>query len=470
MEFEKAEADLSLAKSELDAAYKTLTDSQKDFDDGTKSLEEGQAEIDDGLKEYKDGMIKAEEGFTEVEEELKDAKLEIKDAKKEVAGLEEPTTYVFDRSHNSGYSSFDNDSAIVAGVAKVLPIFFFLVAALVCSSTMSRMVDEQRTQIGTLKALGYSNRNITYKYVFYAGSAALFGCIIGYYLGSKFFPIAIWTAYGMLYDFAPLVYVFNIKLALISLAVSLLCSAGVTYFTCKNELLQAPAQLIRPKSPKAGKRILLERIPAIWKHIGFLRKVSIRNIFRYKKRLLMTVMGIAGCTALILAALGIKDSIGNIANYQFDNIMTYDYEVYYLDEQDKDNKEKYTDLLSENIFVTKETFELLKDNKTKTFNLISTDDESITNIINFHYKGEAVSYPKDGEVLLNQKLAEQVGGSIGKTVTIKISDTKNIEATVGGVFENHIDNFMFMTDNTYKMLFNKEAKHLNSFAQVEKKI
>lgn len=466
LEFEKAEADLKTAKSELNDAYKTLTYSQKEIDEGKKSLKKGQTELDNGFIEYENGKVEAEEEFAEVEKELEDARLEIKDGKKEVASLEEPTTYIFDRSHNSGYSSFDNDSAIVAGIAKVLPIFFFFVAALVCSSTMSRMVDEQRTQIGTLKALGYSNRSITYKYVFYAGSAALFACVIGYYLGSKFFPVAIWTAYGMLYDFSNLVYVFDIKLALISLVVSLLCSAGVTYLTCKNELLQAPAQLIRPKSPKAGKRILLERIPAIWKHISFLRKVSIRNIFRYKKRLLMTVMGIAGCTALILAALGIKDSISNIADYQFDDIMTYDYEIYYVDEQNKDKKEKYTDLLSENVFVTKETFELLKENKAKTFYLIATDDKSITNIINFHYKGQAVSYPKDGEVLLSQKLAEQAAASIGDTVTIKISDSKNVEAVVGGIFENYIDNFMYMTDNTYKMLFNEEAKPLNSFAKV----
>lgn len=469
LEFEKAETDLNSAKSELDEAYETLTDSQKEYDNGKKSLEDGQEEIDDGLKEYEEGRIKAQDEFAEAEEELKSAQLEIEDAKKKVADLEAPTTYIFDRSHNSGYSSFDNDSAVVAGVAKVLPIFFFLVAALVCSSTMSRMVDEQRTQIGTLKALGYSNKNITYKYVFYAGSAALAGCIIGYFLGTKFFPMAIWIAYGMLYNFAPLVFVFDINLALISLVVSLLCSSGVTYLTCKNELLQAPAQLIRPKSPKPGKRILLERIPAIWKNISFLRKVSIRNIFRYKKRLLMTIMGIAGCTALILAALGIKDSIGNIANYQFDDIMTYDYEIYYLDELDKDDKKKHEDLLSENIFVTKETFELVKDNKTKTFNLISTDDESISNIINFHYNGEVLSYPKDGEVLLSQKLAEEAGVSICDTVTIKISDTKNVDATIGGIFENYIDNYMYMTDNTYKMLFNEEAEHLNSFAKVGEK-
>lgn len=473
LEFEKAQKELNLAKSELDTAYKTLSDSQKEFDDGKKSLREGQAELNDGFKEYEDGKLDAKKEFTKAEKELEDASLEINDAKKEVADVEFPTTYMFDRSHNSGYSSFDNDSAIVAGIAKVLPIFFFLVAALVCSSTMSRMVDEQRTQIGTLKALGYSDRKIINKYVLYAASSALFACGIGYYLGTKYFPIAIWKAYGILYDFAPLVFIVDIKLIIFSLVLSLLCSAGATYLTCKNELLKVPAALIRPKSPKAGKRIFLERIPAIWKQISFLPKVSIRNIFRYKKRLLMTVMGIAGCTALIVAALGIKDSIGNIANYQFDDIMTYDFEIYYSDDlQDKDKKayqEKYGDLISENVFLTKETFELVKGNQTKTFNLIATDDKSITNIINFNYEGGTVSYPKDGEVLLSHSLAEHADVSIGDTVTIKISDTKNVEALVGGIFENHIDNYMFMSDTTYKMLLNEEAKHLNSFAKVNEK-
>lgn len=473
LEFEKAQKELNLAKSELDTAYKTLSDSQKEIDDGKKSLKEGQDELNDGFKEYEDGKLKAQEEFAEAEKELGYASLEINDAKKEVADLEFPTTYIFDRSHNLGYSSFDNDSAIVAGIAKVLPIFFFLVAALVCSSTMSRMVDEQRTQIGTLKALGYSDGKIINKYVFYAASSALFGCGIGYYLGTKFFPMAIWVAYGMLYDFSPIVFIVDIKLIIISLVLSLLSSAGVTYLTCKGELLEAAAGLIRPKSPKAGQRIILERIPVIWKKVSFLRKVSIRNIFRYKKRLLMTVMGIAGCTALIVAALGIKDSISNIANYQYGNIMTYDLEIYYSDDlEDKDEKdyqEKYADLISENVFLTKETFELVKGNQTKTFNLIATDDKSITNITNFYYKGETVSYPKDGEVLLSHQLAEQAGASIGDTVTIKISDTKNVEALVGGIFENHIDNFMYMTDNTYKMLLNEEAKHLNSFAKVNEK-
>ena len=467
-EFVKAEKELAKAKEELDSALDMLNSSQRELEDGKRALEEGKAELRDGFAEYEEGKAEALESFAEAEEELADARIKIDDAKKEIADLKHPETFVFDRSHNTGYSSFDDDSSIVAGIAKVLPIFFFLVAGLVCSTTMARMVDEQRTQIGTLKALGFSDMKITNKYVSYSASAAILGCIIGYILGTKYFPMAIWVAYGMLYNFAPLEFVFDPYLAIIALVVSLLCSAGVTFATCKNELIKPPAELIRPKAPKAGKRIFLERIPAIWNRIGFLRKVAIRNIFRFKKRLLMTVMGVAGCTALIIAALGIEDSIGNIANYQFDDIMNYDYEIYYQEEVTKEAKEdfneKYADILADNVFIVKETFEIMKGNQTKSFTLIASDDEKLTKLIDFHLEDEKVPFPKDGEVLLSHKLAKDAGVGIGDTVKIKISDTENVDAVIGGIFENYINNYMYMSEATYKTLFDKELKYLNSFA------
>lgn len=467
-EFAKAEKELENAKTELDAAFNKLESARIELEDGKAALAEGKAELDDGFAEYEDGKKEADEAFAEAEEELEDARVKIDDAKKEIADLKTPNTFIFDRSHNSGYSSFDNDSSIVAGIAKVLPIFFFFVAALVCSTTMARMVDEQRTQIGTLKALGFSDRKITNKYVSYSASAAIFGCLLGYTLGTKYFPMAIWVAYGMLYDFAPLEFIFSPYLAIISLVVSLVCSAGVTFITCKNELIQPPAELIRPKAPKPGKRILLERIPAIWNRLGFLRKVAIRNIFRFKKRLLMTVMGVAGCTALIIAALGIEDSVGNIANYQFDDIMNYDYELYFSEglssEDINDFNEKYSDILSDNIFIAKETFEIIKDNQSKSFNLIASQNENISNLIDFHMEGEKVAFPEDGQVLLSHKLASEFGVKVGDRVKIKISDTENVDAIVGGIFENYINHYMYMSENTYQTLFSKEAKYLNSYA------
>ena len=216
------------------------------------------------------------------------------------------------RDKNIGYASFESDSDIVEGIANVFPIFFFLVAALVCITTMTRMVEEQRTQIGILKALGYSEGTIMGKYLFYSGSAAMLGCGIGFLLGSYIFPTVIWTAYRIMYRLGDFHVILDWKLGVISLVVSILCSMGTTIATCRYELTSVAAELMRPKAPKSGKRIILERIPFLWNHMKFLLKVSARNIFRYKQRFYMMVFGIGGCTALLLTGFGVKDSISSI--------------------------------------------------------------------------------------------------------------------------------------------------------------
>ena len=225
-----------------------------------------------------------------------------------------PDVYVLDRNTNIGYASFDNDSAIVNGIANVFPIFFFLVAALVCITTMNRMVEEQRTQIGVLKALGYSE-GVIMKYLFYSGSDCRAGMSARIFGGSIIFPFVIWQSYAIMYTMGDILFVFDKKLALISMAASMLCSMGTTYFSCRYELASVPAQLMRPKAPKAGKRILLEYIPILWNQLSFLVKVSIRNVLRYKKRFFMMVVGISGCTALLVTGFGVKDSIADVDGY-----------------------------------------------------------------------------------------------------------------------------------------------------------
>ncbi len=257
--------------------------------------------------------------------------------------------------------SFENDSKIVQGVAKIFPWFFFLVAALVCMTTMTRMVDDQRTLIGTYKALGFSNARIIWKYVSYSGSSALLGTICGFFLGSWLFPQAIWTAYGILYGFADLPYVINWGIGAVALAVALLCSAGATFLACRSDLKEMPAELIRPRTPKSGKRVLLERVPFIWKHLSFLHKVTIRNIFRYKKRLIMMVLGIGGCTALILTGFGLKDSISGLTRDEFGTIMTYDMSIFVSSDMTEDERrdfcEENSDILSTCVFVCGDTIE-----------------------------------------------------------------------------------------------------------------
>lgn len=465
----EAEQELKDARAKLDSGKREIEEGKQEIKDGWIALEEGKIEYKEGLLEYEDGKREAEEGFAEAEEELSDARIKISDAKKEVDDIPEPKTFVLNRNYNSGYANFDSDSSIVDGIAKILPMFFFLVAALVCSTTMTRMVDEQRTQIGTLKALGYSDGAITRKYMFYSGSAALIGSVVGYILGTKFFPMAIWKAYGMMYGFAPIEYVFDIKLAIICLFISLLCSAGVTFISCKSELLKMPASLIRPKAPKAGKRVLLEKIPLVWKKVSFLHKVSIRNIFRYKRRFLMTVIGIAGCTSLIVAALGIRDSIKNIANDQFGTIMTYDYDISFSEALDKDDRESFVDSykedLSECVFVTTDEVEVVDEDVLKKASVVTTDDPHISNIIGLYLDGETIPYPSFDKVVVSNKLADELGIDTGGFITFNISPTETVNVEVSGIFENYVGNYMFMTGETYKVLFGENPEYNNAYAK-----
>ena len=471
-QFADAEAQLKDAKIELDNAKKEIENGKQEIGDGWQAIEEGRSNYEDGLKEYQDGRKEADESFAEAEEELADARKELDDAWKEVYDIPEAKTFVLNRNHNMGYGTFKNDSAIVDGIAKVLPLFFYLVAVLICSNTMSRMVDEQRTQIGTLKALGYSDRAVIMKYISYSGSAALIGWIIGFFIGTKFFPMAIWKAYGMMYSMSTIGYAFDGKLALISLLVSILSSAGVTYLSCKSELKQMPAHLIRPKAPQAGKRVFLERITFIWSRVGFLHKVAIRNIIRYKKRFFMIILGVSGCTALIVAAMGISDSIRNIANDQFDDIMVYDYNISFIEEQDIEDREgftnKYEDDLSEVVFVITDEVEVVKESTIKKASLVATDNPNITNMIKMNYDDEVVAYPRDGQVAINDMLAKDFNVKAGDIIKIKISEIETVDIEVGGIFENYVSNYLFMTEATYEEAFGHEASYNNAYARTDK--
>jgi putative ABC transport system permease protein len=466
--FEEAYKQLAAAKESLNKAKVQIENNKEEIASGWEAIKEAKAEYEKGLKEYKEGKEEAHKSFAEAKEEFKKVEEEIDKGWKEVEDIPTAKVYMLNRNQNMGYASFENDSAIVDGVAKVLPIFFFLVAALVCLTTMTRMVDEQRTQIGTLKALGYSDAAISGKYVAYSGSAAIVGSVLGYFLGTKYFPMAIWKAYGMLYGFSSIEYVFDLKLALFSLAVALICSAGVTYISCKSELLMMPAQLIRPKAPKAGKRVLLEYIPFIWKRVGFLHKVSIRNILRYKRRFFMTILGIAGCTSLVVAAMGISNSIRNIVNDQFDTIMKYDYNISFTEAFNKEERknfiEKNSDILSECVFILSDEIEVVDDNKIKKATVVATDDPNITNIIGLHMDSKTLPYPKDGKATISDRLAEEFKLKPGDTITIKINEVDTTDIEIGSIFENYVGNYLLMTGQTYKALFNKEVQYKNAYA------
>lgn len=413
---------------------------------------DGKAEYEDGLKDYEDGK-------KEFDEQISDAEQKIADAKQELADLKKPELYVLTRDTNAGYVSFESDSTIVEKLSGLFPIFFFLIAALVCSTTMTRMIDDERTQIGTLRALGYSRGSILAKYLLYSGSAAALGCVIGYFAGGYVFPFVIWTAYGMLYSIPGFVILYDPVLFVIALAASLLCSAGTTYLALRIEMQNMPANLIRPKTPAAGKRIFLERITPLWKRLKFLHKVSLRNIFRFKKRMIMMILGIAGCTALVLTGFGIHDSVANIANFQFDDIQKYDVSAQFSDTltEDKINEVEsdHKSELDAATAVQMTSGDVTGDSITKSAYIVASDDPAITDIFDLHIDGETVPYPGKGEVLLTEKLAELTDIKIGDTVTVSVSDTEKAELKVAGLVENYVQNYLYMTGETYAMVADK---------------
>lgn len=386
--------------------------------------------------------------------------------------LEEPEIYVFDRSSNTGYMCYDNDTNIVDGVAKVFPIFFFLIAALVCSTTMTRMVDDERGQIGTLRALGYSNGAIISKYLIYSGTSAIIGCIVGFFAGSWLFPYVIWNAYRMLYDFGDgLEFYFSLPLLLICIAVSLICSMGTTFFACKNELRCMPADLIRPKAPAAGKRIWLEKIGFLWKRMKFLHKVTARNVFRFKKRMLMMIVGIAGCTALVLTGLGVRDSVVNLAEFQYGDIDVHDLEVVFSDpitEEDLEAVKKAAGKgMTGSVSLYKTSVEYHTDSAVKTVYVVAAEPGSLDEYMNFTLKEGTGEYPEYGEVFLSERIAQIAEVQVGDSITFTDSDEGEITLKVGGIYENYVWHYAYMTPETYEDYFEKEYQPNTMYANTE---
>lgn len=454
-ELEDGRNKLTEAKEDIAEGDREIPKAEKELAKARDTLAEKEQELADGQAEYADGLKEYEDGLEEFDEKIEEAKEKLADAEKELDDLQSPDTYVLGRDTNIGYVCFENDSNIVEGIANIFPVFFFLVAALVCITTMNRMVEEQRTQIGVLKALGYGEAIIMSKYMVYSGTAAVLGCVLGYFGGTYLFPRVIWTAYGLMYHVDTLVYVFDWKLAVIALVVSLLCSIGTTWISCRYELFQVAAQLMRPKAPRAGKRVLLEYIPFIWKRMGFLRKVSFRNIFRYKKRLFMMIIGISGCTALLVTGFGIKDSIANVAIHQFEEIQTYDVGVTFSEAVTGQQKEKLSALketgLEEQIYVMEQAIDLVTENAVKSVNCVVTSEpEKFARFTDLHTtKGTPVAYPGKGEAVICNKLADTYNLQVGDSIKLQDENMREITAVISGIHQNFIYNYVYLSEDTY---------------------
>lgn len=369
--------------------------------------------------------------------------------------------YVMGRESNVGYMAFDNDAHIVEDLANVFPLFFFALAALVCSTTMQRMVTDERTSIGTMRAMGYSDTVIIMKYVIYSGSAAVSGCIIGYLVGTRLFPFVIWDVYGMMYGFAPISFAQDPMMFIPVLIVSLLCSVGVTVLTAAGELREMPAELIRPKAPVPGKRILLERIRFLWDRFPFLIKISARNVFRFKKRMWMMITGIAGCTALLLTGFGIRDSINGIVDRQYDDILTYDISMTFeegvsAEEMERcvaDTDDKF-DSDSEHVLARLVTLKHNGKDAVRDVYLIVSDDPSVSDAVNSLAGGSRMPWPGDGEIAISSKLADKNGIDAGDEVTFEYGEGgQSFTLRVAYVFDNYIYHYAYMNGATYEEVF-----------------
>ncbi len=462
-EIETGKKELADAKLELEDGKRQIADAKKELADGEAELKDAEmeladaeSELIDGEAEYEDGLKEYEDGVREFQEEIAEAEQEIADAEQEINDLEAPDTYVLGRETNVGYVCMDNDSDIVDNIADVFPVFFFLVAALVCMTTMNRMIEEQRTQIGVLKALGYSNATIMNKYLFYSGTAAFAGCVTGFLWGTFFLTKVIWNAYGIMYDISDICFYIDWPIAIISTAVSLLCSMGTTWYSCRKELNEVAAALMRPKAPKAGKRVFLEYVPVVWNRLKFLQKVSIRNVLRYKKRFFMMVIGISGCTALLVTGFGIQDSISDVVNIQYEEILLYDMSITFqktpsfekLAECDavmEGRVEQYTMLLESSV-------DIQANNQTKAISLIVPEHpETFDAYIDLHTKkGEVVTYPGVNEAVISHKLAENFELQVGDTIELVDESYNILTATISGINQNYVNNYVFLHPDTYR--------------------
>ena len=468
---EKAKYDKSLeqynkGKAEYDSGLKQYNDGLKKYNDGVKKLDKAQKEVDDGWKEYHDGVFELWKGYSEFSYAADTTfRAELVYGYILLDSVDAPDTYTLGRDKNTGYVCFDNDSKIVDGIAAVFPIFFFAIAALVCSTTMSRMVSDERGIIGTMRALGFSDTAIVMKYAIYAGSASVLGGVLGFMGGTKLFPAVIWEVYAMMYGFTTLEFSTSIPLFILSLGVALLCTVGVSVVTAMSALTGMPAELIRPKAPLPGKRILLERIGFIWTRMKFLHKVSARNVFRFKKRMWMMIVGIAGCTALLLTAFGLYDSICNVVNIQYDDIMKYDLQVMFDDKYRQYEIEDAAKAALEHSGINYE-YAVVKDDVAKNsgsgyvrdLEMFISDDPNTSLIfgLNDLKTGEALPWPSDGEVAVSGKLAEKNNVKVGDNITLLYGDDEHeVTLKVGSIFTNYTFHYVMMTPNTYREAFEK---------------
>ncbi len=446
------------AQQQIDAAAAQLEQGQQQIKSGQQELDQSQQELSQGWAEY-------EQQKADALEQLAQGQAEIDENAQKLQDIEMPEWYVLDRNANVGYAGFVGDSEKIDAVAAVFPVFFFLVAALVCLTTMTRMVEEQRTQIGVLKSLGYKKSSIAFKYLVYANSACISGSLFGLCVGYIVFPAVIMKTYRMLYTEIPLQLDFNIEYALISSIAAIVCISAATIWACVRELSEVPAELIRPKAPAKGKKVFLERIRPLWKRLSFTQKVTARNLIRYKKRFFMTVIGIGGCTALLLTGFGLSDSINGIVGKQFEDLQSTDLMLSIKSQASVDDaslNQFLTTEMSESVYIRQTTVDAVCGNETFSVYLVVPEDaDKMNDFMTFRHRvgGESVTFPNADGVLVTEKMASKLGLEKGDTFTLKSGDEEGVEVSVGDICENYVYNYVYMSADAYTACFGSELEY-----------
>ena len=478
-QIDSAKAELESGQDQINSGWNQITAGEQELADAEAKLEEAEAEIADGWEEYYEGEAEAEAEIADGEQKIADAKEELADAENEINDIEMPEWYIYDRSNLPDYTGYGENADRMRAIGEVFPAIFFLVAALISLTTMTRMVEEQRTQIGTLKALGYERHSIAGKYLGYALLATVSGSVVGILFGEKVFPYIIINAYGIMYQHMnDIVIPYNLEYGLGAAAAALASTLLATVFSCYKELREQAAELMRPPTPKQGQRVMLERVKFIWKRLNFSWKASIRNLVRYKKRLFMTIFGIGGCMALMLVGFGLKDSIFAIVDIQYGEIQLYDGNIILSDDATEEEKSNIITTLEKDSKMAGSTEGILSQitvgNGEEWHDVYLDVPKNVEEFSEFVVLQDRVTNEKyeldDSGAILTEKMATELDVEPGDTVTIRDENRGDLEVEISAVCENYMSHYLYMTPAYYEKVYGEQPDYNSIFYKTADRI
>ena len=478
-QIDSAKAELESGQDQINSGWDQITAGEQELADAEAKLEEAEAEIADGWEEYYEGEAEAEAEIADGEQKIADAKEELADAENEINDIEMPEWYIYDRSNLPDYTGYGENADRMRAIGELFPAIFFLVAALISLTTMTRMVEEQRTQIGTLKALGYERHSIAGKYLGYALLATVSGSVVGILFGEKVFPYIIINAYGIMYQHMnDIVIPYNLEYGLGAAAAALASTLLATVFSCYKELREQAAELMRPPTPKQGQRVMLERVKFIWKRLNFSWKASIRNLVRYKKRLFMTIFGIGGCMALMLVGFGLKDSIFAIVDIQYGEIQLYDGNIILSDDATEEEKSNIITTLEKDSKMAGSTEGILSQitvgNGEEWHDVYLDVPKNVEEFSEFVVLQDRVTNEKyeldDSGAILTEKMATELDVEPGDTVTIRDENRGDLEVEISAVCENYMSHYLYMTPAYYEKVYGEQPDYNSIFYKTADRI